>query len=197
MALSYADILKRLLPRGAYCTEEGTAVSADIGVEGAGLDMAEGDILQLLDEIFADTAEELISAWENIYGIMPTETSAEGLALRRAKVLSVIASQPGLSRSAISSALAPLFGWPPIIAEYQLQSGDPPEYIYQWSAQQDGSHPISNFSQTAIMAAIDRVRPAHTQGHLTIAHPFLTDYAHSLTDNAANTPPNDYSLLRI
>ena len=197
MTTSYSDILKRLLPRGAYNTEAGSAVAGDVGVEGSALDTAEGDIEQLLAEIFADTADELLSCFERVYGVPPTQDRTEDLPLRRAKIISKMRTQPGLSRAYMADALMPFFGYPPTITEYVLQQGDPPEDIYQWFAVQDPVLPILNMSVAAIQAAIDLVKPAHTQGAMQIAHPFLCDWEHSLTDNLANLAPDDWSILRI
>ena len=177
------DIWKRMYPAGPYLLEEGTVHDGDLTARAAAYDEAEGAVDALGRELFPDQAQELLPRFERVYGLTPS--GAADLAGRRQELLGRIAAQPGISIPAMQKGLLPYVGYLPEIIEYQLQAGDPPEYIYQFTVHVLSSLVTVPINVPAILAAIGRLKPAHTLGTLTF-DAFLCDDPYSLTDTASD-----------
>jgi uncharacterized protein YmfQ (DUF2313 family) len=70
--VSHKESLQQLFPP----VEIGGALETAQTVHGGGLDVAEGKIDALLEEIFPDTATLLLDRWEALYEIVPPEGAA-------------------------------------------------------------------------------------------------------------------------
>lgn len=174
------NVLKRLLPKGMN-TEPGTVNAQVFAALAAPLDDAEAAVARLARELFPDGAEDLLADWERVYGLAPSDAS--DLSGRRQAVVGKMAAQPGISIEAVQIGLKPYLGYLVDIQEYQLQAGDPPEDVFQFTVHVETDKVTVPVHVAALLAAIDRVKPAHTQGHLSF-DAFLFDDPDSLCDTA-------------
>lgn len=111
----HAELLKRLLPPGAYAT--GAAViSAELAAEGNALDAVSRSADSLPDEADPHTTRAMLTDWERVLGLLPSDLSQEQ---RRAAVAAKYYSRGSLSRAAFI-ALADKLGFAnATITEYQ------------------------------------------------------------------------------
>jgi uncharacterized protein YmfQ (DUF2313 family) len=87
----HEDVLKALFPlelEGDFDT--------GLGIEGLHLDGAQASAGTLLDEMFPDTADELLADWERIVGVTPDD--GDPIAARRDRVVAKLQARGGLSR---------------------------------------------------------------------------------------------------
>jgi uncharacterized protein YmfQ (DUF2313 family) len=108
--LKHEDALKSLTPLPL-----GKDHDVALAVKGKHLDEAMALIDQLLDEMFPDTANELISDWEDLYAIVPNQD--DPLPLRRDRVKAAI-NKTGLLGKPQLIALAKALGHEITIENY-------------------------------------------------------------------------------
>lgn len=123
--MSHKEVLKALFP-----VELGGVFDQDITVEGAALDEVYSRMLQLLDEIFPDAADELIPDWERVCGLTPG--LAVPLQLRRDNVVAKLREIGRLDKQFFIDVAAAL-GATITIEELDAgQDGYGPEGIFVW-----------------------------------------------------------------
>jgi uncharacterized protein YmfQ (DUF2313 family) len=81
---------------------------SDIDLEGAALDAVQESAEALLEEMYPDTAYELLADWERVYDIVPADGAT--LQSRRDAVVEKMRARGGLSR-AYFIGLAAMHGW--------------------------------------------------------------------------------------
>ena len=168
--MSHKDILKQLFP-----FELGGVLDQDIEIEGGLLDHALARSDKLMQEIFPDTADELISDWERVLAIIPGST--DPLQLRRDRVVTKLRKRGGLS-IAYFTALALEWGYVITIEELTANTdGYGAEGVFRWRVTVHNSIGIYYFragqsragerllwwiAQTGIEGLFEDLKPAHT-----------------------------------
>lgn len=171
MSHSHAEVLRQLMP-----VELSGVHEQDLAIEGKHLDEALDRATTLLEQIFPDTADELIPAWERLCGITPG--ADDTLQLRRTRVVAKLKEQGRLDRQYYIDIAAAL-GVEITIEE--LGPGDEgygPEGIFVWRVTAiDLDHEIIYFRAGESVAGdylmtwryvidieeiIERLKPAHT-----------------------------------
>lgn len=95
---SHTELLKRLLPPGAYDLN-GPVLSAELTAEGNALDIAQASADQMLREMHPQTAQALLPEWESEYGITSVANSIQlSLEQRRVQVYTKKTMKGGQSR---------------------------------------------------------------------------------------------------
>lgn len=123
--MSCKDVLKQLFPLDLLGVFE-----KDIELEGRHLDDALERSSQLLAQIFPDTADELLTDWERVYGLTPG--SDDPLQLRRNRVVAKRRETGRLDRQYFID-LAATFGIEITIDELAAgENGYGPEGIFVW-----------------------------------------------------------------
>jgi uncharacterized protein YmfQ (DUF2313 family) len=87
----HKDVLRLLFP-----LELGGVFDDDIAIEGNHLDDAGTSAATLLDEMFPDEADGLLSSWERVTGVTPE--AGDSLQTRRDRVVAQLRARGGLSR---------------------------------------------------------------------------------------------------
>lgn len=161
----HADILRMLFP-----LEMGENFNADVDLEGYYLDQAAEALDLLIENMFPDTAEQLLANWERVLDITPetVATTAE----RQAEITARIKARGGLSKAYFTS-LAAQYGCEIEIVEYRpammgyARIGDPlyiPEIIWCWEVRFTDT---TGGSPEKVEAMITRLKPAHTYVYFT------------------------------
>ncbi len=102
--MANADVLNLLFPLSIGGVRPG-----DLAVDGASLDAAQSQAEQLLQEMFPDTANLLLSSWERICELTPP--SGATIQYRQAAVLSKLRQRPGNIKRPYFIALAASMGY--------------------------------------------------------------------------------------
>ncbi len=179
--MTHADLLKRLLPPGAY-DPNGPLLTAELEAEGAALDVAQVAAELILAEADPRTTSYLLPDWERVLGlpdvcvgVLPT------IEQRRDAVVSKITMHGGQSRQFFID-LATRLGFSVSITEFKqytvgsavnaLMCGWPWCFTWQINAPLDTvlrstvmsavSEPLSTWGNNLLECAITRFKPAHT-----------------------------------
>lgn len=108
--MSHDAILKQLIP-----LQLGETAATDMELEGQALDAADSGITAILSELFADSAELLLSRWESIYDLHPLATDT--LENRRAILIGKIRATGDIKKPYFIS-LAAAMGYTIYIDDY-------------------------------------------------------------------------------
>jgi len=173
--MNHADVLRLLFP-----IELDGNYNADIAIEGTHLDKVEASALELLREMYPDTAARCISSWERVYGISPASDTV--LSARRDAVVVARRARGGQSK-AYYIGLAAAMGWTITITELQPYTVDSPcdatlydqiilsvwvvnmpsAPIYSFTVDSPVDEPLSWWpTQSDIENMIRKLKPAHT-----------------------------------
>lgn len=176
--MSHADVLKRLFP-----VQMGANHEADCEAEGGFLDAASARITELAAEVFPDTAFELLTGWERVCGITPTDTG--NIEARRNAVLTQLRATGGLTR-AYFLALAEMLGYEDVTiyepkpfeagvnaaydrlyaAEsiwcWRVDGVDVPAATYFRAGESAAGDRLSAFESLGIQDLFNLLKPAHT-----------------------------------
>lgn len=132
--LTHAELLKRLLPPGAY-DPAAPLLSAALDAEGAALDAAQAVAELILAEFDPRLTIHLLPEWERTLGLPDPCTGTEPTDnQRRAAIATRATGHPNLSR-AYFIALAAALGYPITITEFDLHTvmSDVNASLYDWS----------------------------------------------------------------
>ena len=169
------ELLVKLLPRGAYSDDPESLVRKDLLVAGNALDGVVSSLLELLEEMFPDSASALLARWERTYQIVTDESLSD--AVRIQNLLARVNYAPGIRTEFMQDALEPLFGYRPTIFEHaSVEVGD--EY-WAFIVELDPDEVSAFFDYDESMTVLEKIKPAHTQGRVGII-PLRTD--EGLTD---------------
>lgn len=192
--MRYLDLLKLLLPHGAYSDSDTSGHGKDLSVHAEGLNACQANADALFSEIFPDAADALLEDWERVYGL--SQSDKPGFQ-RLQTLLAIINARGGLSVPHIQAALKPFIGIDAQIEEYMVFRCDDPrcltdyskygteeDYIYQFRVFVDnGLLQTVGYNAATIQEVINRIKPAHTTGILdTGQYGFFCDDPASLTD---------------
>lgn len=179
--MNHAELLKRLLPPGAYDINA-PLISIELKADGGVLDAAQIAADLILSEADPRTTYHLLSDWERVLGL-PDSCGGQQptIALRRAAVVSKVTIRGGQSR-AFFIALAAKLGFVITITEFKQYSVMSPvnaplcgwSWCFTWrvnaplntlrhfSVMSGVSEPLSIWGNTLLECAINRFKPAHT-----------------------------------
>lgn len=179
--MNHAELLKRLLPPGAYDLD-GPLIAAELAAEGNALDAAQSAAELLLSEADPRTTLHMLADWERVYGLPdPCIGLQPTIEQRRAAVVSKVTVHPGLSR-AFYIRLAAMLGYTITITEikkHTVMSGvDTPLYNWRWLFVWQVNAPLTNTVGYTVLSGvnealsgtgneilecvINKFKPAHT-----------------------------------
>ena len=95
MTMTFKDLLKELLPPGAY-DPSAPNINAELGAIAAALERLQVSSADLFDDAFPDSCADCLPDWERAYGLHP-DASAQ-TAARVQMLLAKIRARGGLSR---------------------------------------------------------------------------------------------------
>jgi uncharacterized protein YmfQ (DUF2313 family) len=177
------DAARRLatLVGPAVQAPEGSAAAADYYALGQALVDARATNNASLDEAFADTATQLLSELEAQYGLTPRPDMA--LADRRARLVAKIrAARAGTPNSILTAVHA----IDPTAVLYENTAADVaatnPRGVFIWALQIAEATYFDAEKRRSILAIVEQMKPAYTQGNTCVTVGFLTDDDESLTD---------------
>lgn len=192
--MTYLELLKLLLPHGAYSGSDLSGHGKDLSVHAGGLDGCQGNADALFGEISPDTASALLEDWERVYGL---EQSEKPVFQRLQNLLSAINARGGLSRAHIRASLRPFTGYDVDIEEFMVFRCDDPRcltdsgmsameenQVFKFFVRVDPAQvKTAGYSLGMIQGMVDRIKPAHTQGIVDSGqYGFFCDDPSSLTD---------------
>lgn len=189
----HLELLLRLHPRGPYDLDEDALPYEDLSVLASGLDLADDQRLELLDEVLPDRTEDLLTSWERVYDIH--RVSGRTVLQRRRAVLARRRLLPDFKRSTIESILETLTEVDVTVTEplpfrcddaSSLCDGSGGTYVldgaFVFFADLDQAQATAaGVDRDALDEMIDHVKPAHIVG-LSRFDGFCCDDALSLCD---------------
>lgn len=162
--MNHTDLLKRLLPPGAYDLD-GPVIAAELAAEGNALDTAQAAAELILSEFDPRTTSQLLSDWERVLGLPDSCIGLQPTVdQRRASVVAKVNLRPSLARAFFIS-LAAALGFTITTTEFKRHSVMSPVnepitgsiWLFVWRV----NAPVSP-SNEILECVINKYKPAHT-----------------------------------
>lgn len=193
MTMNYRDLLKSLLPYGAYSDDSASLHETDLAVNAGSLDGAQANADGLYGEVFPDSTSALLDRWERVYGLKQADRP---LYLRTQILMAAINASRGLSIAHLQAALYRFFGYNVAVTDYMAFRADDPacltdgdkyaleaDYVFQFDVTIDNALiTTAGYDQDVIADVVYKWKPAHTVAYIHFGIGFFCDSPLSLTD---------------
>lgn len=185
------ELLVDLSPSG-WNLDEGSTLRLDLAVVGDGLDLLDGQAVELLDEVLPDRAADLLTSWERVYDLHPPAGRSDADRLLAIQVARK--TVPAFTPAWMAARAEELLGTAVTLVEpFAFRCDDATSLCDTVHDVVDGAFmAFITFSETAARAAgsttrrevdelLGRMKPAHTIVRVECSD-FLTDDPWSLCD---------------